>query len=231
MINNYKILAIVPARGGSKGIPRKNIKMLIDKPLIAWTIEEAKKSKFIDKLIVSTDDTEIAKISKEWGAEVPFLRPAELAQDDTPGIDPILHALEYFPEYEYIVVLQPTSPLRLAKDIDGAIDLCVKNNHKFCVSVAESKAIPEWMFHINEQGILKPIINNNFPYQRQKAKKPFLLNGAVYVGQREALLKNRSFLSSETIAYLMPKDRSIDIDDINDFEWCEFFLRNKNVYK
>jgi CMP-N,N'-diacetyllegionaminic acid synthase len=225
MINGKKILAIIPARGGSKGIPKKNIKLLKDKPLIAWTIEEAKKSRFLDKIIVSTDDEEIVRISKEWGAEVPFLRPSELAQDDTPGIAPVLHALEYFPDYEYVVVLQPTSPLRLAEDIDEAIYLCEKNKSNFCVSVTESKILPDWMFRINNQGLLQLLDSNReIPYQRQKAKKTYVLNGAVYVGRRESLIEKQSFLTPETIPYIMPNTRSIDIDDIDDFEYCEYLL-------
>jgi CMP-N,N'-diacetyllegionaminic acid synthase len=224
MINNKKILAIIPARGGSKGIPKKNIKLLKDKPLIAWTIEEAKKSRFLDKIIVSTDDEEIMKVSKKWGAEVPFLRPSELAQDDTPGIAPVLHALEYFSDYEYVVVLQPTSPLRLAEDIDNAIYLCEKNKSNFCVSVTESKIIPDWMFRINNQGVLEPLNSREIPYQRQKVKQTYVLNGAVYVGRKEALIKNQSFLTPETIPYIMPNNRSIDIDDIIDFEYCEYIL-------
>jgi CMP-N,N'-diacetyllegionaminic acid synthase len=225
MINNKKILAIIPARGGSKGIPKKNIKLLKGKPLIAWTIEEAKKSCFLDKIIVSTDDEEIMKVAKKWGAEVPFLRPSELAQDDTPGIAPVLHALEYFLDYEYVVVLQPTSPLRLAEDIDNAIYLCEKNKSNFCVSVMESKIIPEWMFRINNRGVLEPLnYIREIPYQRQKVKKTYVLNGAVYVGRKEALIKNQSFLTPETIPYIMPSKRSIDIDDIIDFEYCEYIL-------
>lgn len=160
MINGKKILAIIPARGGSKGILKKNIKPLKGKPLIAWTIEEAKKSKLLDKIIVSTDDEEIMNVAKKWGAEVPFLRPSELARDDTPGIAPVLHALEYFSDYEYVVVLQPTSPLRLAEDIDEAIYLCEKNKSNFCVSVTESKIIPDWMFRINNRGMLEPLNSN-----------------------------------------------------------------------
>jgi CMP-N,N'-diacetyllegionaminic acid synthase len=225
MINNNKILAIIPARGGSKGIPKKNIKLLKGKPLIAWTIEEAKKSCFLDKIIVSTDDEEIMKVAKKWGAEVPFLRPSELAQDDTPGIAPVLHALEYFLDYEYVVVLQPTSPLRLAEDIDNAIYLCEKNKSNFCVSVMESKIIPEWMFRINNRGVLEPLnYIREIPYQRQKVKKTYVLNGAVYVGRKEALIKTQSFLTPETIPYIMPSKRSIDIDDIIDFEYCEYIL-------
>jgi CMP-N,N'-diacetyllegionaminic acid synthase len=225
MINGKKILAIIPARGGSKGIPKKNIKPLKGKPLMAWTIEEAKKSKLLDKIIVSTDDEEIMNVAKKWGAEVPFLRPSELAQDDTPGIAPVLHALEYFSDYEYVVVLQPTSPLRLAEDIDEAIYLCEKNKSNFCVSVTESKIIPDWMFRINNRGILEPLNSNReIPYQRQMAEKVYVLNGAIYVGKKEPLIEKQSFLTPETIPYIMPNIRSIDIDDMDDFLWCEYIL-------
>jgi len=230
MINNKKILAIIPARGGSKGIPKKNIKPLRGKPLIAWTIEEAKKSRFLDKIIVSTDDEEIAAIARKWGAEVPFLRPAELAQDDTPGILPVLHALNYFSDYEYVVLLQPTSPLRLAEDIDGAISICEQGKNQFCVSVTENKIIPEWMFLVNDRGALEPLNNNGeIPYQRQKTKKTYILNGAVYVGRKDALINAHSFLTPETVPYIMPFNRSVDIDDTIDFEWCEYLLEQRET--
>ncbi|ANB56034.1 cytidylyltransferase family protein [Anoxybacillus sp. B7M1] len=230
MINNKKVLAVVPARGGSKGIPRKNIKPLRGKPLIAWTIEEAKKSRFLDKIIVSTEDEEVAMIAKDWGAEVPFLRPVELAQDETPGIAPVLHALDYFVDYEYVVVLQPTSPLRKAEDIDKAIILCEQSKSKFCVSVTESDIIPEWMFFIDNQGKLVPLNSDyaGIPYQRQNAKKTYILNGAVYVGKRSALIDSGSFLTNNTIPYIMPISRSVDIDDIIDFQWCEYILKDQD---
>ncbi|EMT45873.1 cytidylyltransferase domain-containing protein [Anoxybacillus flavithermus] len=225
MINDKKVLAIIPARGGSKGIPRKNIIPLKGKPLIAWTIDEAKKSRFLDRIIVSTDDEEIADIAKQWGGEVPFFRPKELAQDDTPGISPILHALSYFTDYEYVVVLQPTSPLRTVGDIDEAISLCEKNKRNFCVSVTESKIIPEWVFFVNEEGVLSPLNSNKqIPYQRQKAKKAYILNGAIYVARINALVGTQSFLTAETIPYIMPSERSVDIDDMDDIAYCEYLI-------
>lgn len=114
-------LAIIPARGGSKGVPRKNIRNLAGKPLIAWTIEEAKKSKYINRVILSSDDNEIIEIAKNYNCEVPFVRPKNIAEDNTPGIDPVLHAIKQCPGYDYVVLLQPTSPLRTVEDIDGCI--------------------------------------------------------------------------------------------------------------
>ena len=121
MGNAHKVIAIIPARGGSKGVTRKNIKCLGGKPLIAWTIQAATKSKIIDRVIVSTEDNEIADIAIEWGAEVPFMRPSELAQNDSPGMDPVFHALKLLPNYEWVFLLQPTSPLRSSKIIDSSI--------------------------------------------------------------------------------------------------------------
>ena len=129
------LLALIPARGGSKGILRKNIKTLFDKPLINWTINAAKQAKCIDRIIVSTDDLEIAEIAKKCGADVPFLRPSELAKDETPGIEPALHAIEKVPGFDWLILLQPTSPLRTASDIDGIFNFCQKNLASSAVSV------------------------------------------------------------------------------------------------
>lgn len=225
MINGKSVMAIIPARGGSKGIPKKNIKMLHEKPLIAWSIEEAKKSCYIDKLIVSSEDEEIIEVSKQWGAEVPFKRPSELAQDDTPGIDPVLHAVKYFSDYDYIVLLQPTSPLRMVEDIDGAIQLCDEKKADSCVSVTESSVTPYWMYHIGIEGFLQPLFKDSeTPYQRQKAPTFYELNGAVYVATRNSLLLNRAFLQENTLPYIMPRERAVDIDDMLDFEYCAFLL-------
>lgn len=122
MINNKKILAIIPARGGSKGLPRKNIRELAGKPLIAWTIEAGRKSKYIDRLIVSSEDFEIIEVAKKYGAEIPFVRPKHLAEDESLGLDPVFHALRELPGYDIVVLLQPTSPLRLTEDIDACIE-------------------------------------------------------------------------------------------------------------
>lgn len=230
MINEKKVLAIIPARGGSKGIPRKNIKLLHGKPLIAWTIEEAKKSKYIDKLIVSSDDDEIIKVSKEWGAEVPFKRPPELAQDDTPGIEPVLHAVEQFPNYDYVVLLQPTSPLRVVEDIDGAIELCEERKASSCVSVTETNTPPQWMYEIDEEGFMNPIFSNmDLPYQRQKASTIYELNGAVYVAAKSSLIFNKAFLREGTLPIIMPTNRSIDIDKMDDFSYCEYLISSRSV--
>jgi len=183
VINGKSVLAIIPARGGSKGVPRKNIRLLAGKPLIAWTIGEAKKSKYIDRLILSSEDEEIIQVAREWGCEAPFVRPKELAQDDTPGIEPVLHAIDILNDkYDYVVLLQATSPLRTANDIDGCIETCTFSNKQPCVSVTEVSEHPYWMYTINSSNHLDQFVKQrNEIYRRQELPKVYILNGAVYV--------------------------------------------------
>lgn len=227
MYKEKKILAIIPARGGSKGVPRKNIKMLAGKPLIAWTIEEAKKSKFIDMCIVSTEDEEIKSVAEEWGGNVPFMRPVELAQDDTPGIEPVLHAIKMLPGYDFAVLLQATSPLRTVEDIDGAIAYCLDQDCESCVSVTEAEHSPYWMYRLDEQSCLRPIlrIEKAESFQRQKLPKVFQLNGAVYVSSVAFLQREREFIGEETLGYVMPQERSYDIDTTVDFQVAEILMK------
>ncbi|MFF5996799.1 acylneuraminate cytidylyltransferase family protein [Lysinibacillus sp. KU-BSD001] len=220
-----RFLAVIPARGGSKGVPRKNIKLLAEKPLIAWTIEAAKKSKYITTTIVSTDDEEIYAVAKEYGAEVPFMRPAHLAADDTPGVAPILHAIEQCPGYDYVVVLQPTSPLRTTEDIDGAIEKILENELAFCVSVVEATQSPYWMYTFKEHGVMQPLIDTPLVVRRQDLPKAYILNGAIYVAKVEELKKTKNFLTPTTIAYEMPEERSFDIDVERDFFVCEWMMK------
>ncbi|MBU5253536.1 acylneuraminate cytidylyltransferase family protein [Lysinibacillus sp. JK80] len=220
-----RCLAVIPARGGSKGVPGKNIRLLAGKPLIAWTIEAAKRSKYITTTIVSTDDEEISTVAIEYGAEVPFIRPAHLAEDDTPGVAPILHALEQCPDYDYVVVLQPTSPLRTAEDIDGTIEKMFKNDGDFCVSVAEASQSPYWMYTLNKDDVMQPLIDSPLVVRRQELPKAYILNGAVYVAKVEELKKTESFITSETVAYEMPEERSFDIDVEKDFLVCENIMQ------
>ncbi|MEQ6854590.1 acylneuraminate cytidylyltransferase family protein [Lysinibacillus capsici] len=215
------ILAIIPARGGSKGVVRKNIRMFAGKPLIAWTIKEAKKSKYITRTILSSEDPEIIDIAKQHGCDVPFVRPLELAQDDTPGIAPVLHAIEQCPGYDYVVLLQPTSPLRKIEDIDGCIEYILEQQANYCVSVSESEKSPYWMYTVNH-GNMKPLFEQSHVIERrQDLPDVYALNGAIYVAKVDALLKERSFLTSETKAYIMSKERSLDIDTEMDFFLCE----------
>lgn len=228
MYKGKKVLAIIPARGGSKGILKKNIRNFAGKPLIAWTILEANCSKYIDRCIVSTDDEDICKVAKSYGGYVPFLRPAELAEDDTASIDVVLHVLEKLPKYDYAVLLQPTSPLRTADDIDGAIACCIDNYSESCVSVMETEHSPYWMYTLSVDNKLEPIMEHiEAGYQRQKLPQIFRLNGAVYVNSCLALKREQRFVWEKTIAYVMPRERSIDIDALIDFELAELLIMKR----
>ncbi len=224
MIDKKTVLAIIPARGGSKGVPRKNIRDLGGKPLIAWTIAAARASAYLDRIIVSTDDAEIADISRQFGAEVPFMRPDELARDGSSGIDPVIHALEALPEkFDYMVLLQPTSPFRSTADIDQALELCVREKAESCISVTENGKSPYWSYKIDGQNRLEPL----FPVEekiacRQQLPKTYALNGAIYIASTRFVLANRSLQDDRTLAYIMPSERSLDIDS-------EFDLRLANV--
>lgn len=228
MIEGKTVLAIIPARGGSKGVPRKNIRHISGKPLIAWTIESALQSKFIDRTILSSEDEEIICVAKKWGCEVPFIRPVELAQDDTPGIDPILHAMEALDEkYDYVVLLQPTSPLRAAEDIDNCIQLCIDQNANACVTVTMPDKSPYWMYTLDESNRIHSVIKtDHFFNRRQELPKVYVLNGAVYIARHDWLLENQTFLTEETIASMMPKQRSLDIDTELDISILEKILSN-----
>lgn len=229
MYKKKKILAVIPARGGSKGVPRKNIKTLGGKPLLLWTLQEARKSKFIDRCIVSTEDREISEVAKLNGGEVPFLRPQELAMDDTATIDVILDVLEKIPGYDYIVLLQPTSPLRTVDDIDGAIVHCIDNNAVSCVSVVETEHSPYWMYVIFNGHKMKPLLDNTEyeSYQRQKLPSIYRLNGAVYVNSCAVLIKEQKFVGRDTIAYIMSQENSCDIDTLTDFMIAESLIKNR----
>lgn len=229
MIRGKSVLAIIPARGGSKGVPRKNIRPLAGKPLIAWTIAEAKKSRYIDRLVLSSDDQEIIGVAREWGCEAPFARPAELARDDTPGIEPVLHALGELPGYDYVVLLQPTSPLRTVADIDGTLELCLARGARACVSVTEPDKSPYWMFSRDNDGRLRPLIDTDeIAARRQDLPPAYALNGAVYVAEAGWLVESRSFLTAETLGYDMPKERAADIDTELDFAIAELLLEGRN---
>jgi len=229
MIKNKRVLAIIPARGGSKGVPRKNIRLLAGKPLIAWTIEEAKKSKYIDRLILTSEDLEIIETAKAYGCDIPFVRPGKLALDSTPGIDPVLHALEVIQGYDYVVLLQPTSPLRLAEDIDGCIEKMIEKQSTTCVSVTEAETSPYWMYTLNQAGAMQPLIQQDEPIvRRQDLTMVYALNGAVYVAEVDWLKRSRSFLTTETVAFIVPKDRSYDIDTEKDFLWCDWLISRRD---
>lgn len=216
-------LGLIPARGGSKGIPRKNVLLIAGKPLVAWTIETALAAKWIDRVVVTTDNDEIAEVAARHGADVPFLRPPELARDETPGIDPVLHALDALPGYDRLVLLQPTSPLRSTDDIDAAIAMATDG--RTVLSVTEAPHA-DWIFAMDAAGLLdigasKPVA------RRQDMEKRYTLNGAIYVADCGELRENRSFLGPNTAGYIMPAERSVDIDSPLDWRLAELLLRDQ----
>jgi CMP-N,N'-diacetyllegionaminic acid synthase len=228
-----KIISIIPARGGSKGVPRKNIISVANKPLIAWTIEASLKSKFISRTIVSSEDKEILAVAKSFGAQA-IKRPKVLAGDKVPSEPVITHVLEYLKKKEnyipdIIVFLQPTSPLRDSDDIDKAVGLLLKNKKSTAViSVCEPEHNPLKTFRINRKGYLEGIINNKYPFMRRQDLTPYYLhNGAIYIIKTEFFNKNHRLITATTLPYIMSLKKSKQIDnpsDLIDIEKMFFVL-------
>ena len=226
-------LTIIPARGGSKAIPHKNIKLLAGKPLIAWTIEAAINCRKLSRVIVSTDDPEIAKVALQCGAEVPFLRPAELARDESSSLSVVLHLVHWLEEQgshvpEYVLLLQPTSPFRTTEDIEAAIESANSRRVNAVVSVCEAKVHPFLCKRIQEDGMLVDFMTAHIDYLRRQDLPPaYSLNGAIYMNRYELLLEERTFLPKDTLPYLMPPERSLDLDTPWDWHLAELILREK----
>ena len=224
MIDGRTVLGLIPARGGSKGVPRKNIRPLAGRPLITWTIEAARRSRTIDRLVLSSDDPEIIAVATKFGAEAPFVRPAELATDEADAMSVVRHALAQFADpYDYLVLLQPTSPLRTADDIDATVARCADAGVP-CVSVCEPDKSPYWMFKCGADGRLVPLLAA-LPKRRQDATAVAVLNGAVYAAETATLRRGADFLGPQTVYYMMPKERSIDIDRELDFDIAELIIK------
>ena len=222
MYTNKTFLAIIPARGGSKRLPRKNVLDLCGKPLIAYTIEAALKSKYINKVIVSSDDEEILNISSNFGADI-LKRPYELANDTATTFDAIKHTIDNFENYDYIVLLQPTSPLRNENQIDEAIELLEEKQADAIVSVCEMDHSPLWSNTLPKNGNMNNFLRDEVLNKRsQDLEKYYRLNGAIYICKTENLLENKSFFLKDNIfAYIMDRKSSIDIDEELDFLFAE----------
>lgn len=222
------MIAIIPARGGSKGLPGKNIKLLHGKPLIAYTIESALESNSVSRVILSTDDLEIANIAKKYGAEVPFMRPFELATDTAKSIDVYKYTcdrleLEGCPKIEEFMVLQPTSPLRTARHIDEAYSLYQQKNADSVISYCQEHHPIVWHKYLDNDGKLLPIFEENLR-NRQEEKPSYYPNGAIYILKRE-LIKKGSYFSKNSYAYIMDRKVSIDIDTSEDWEITNWRLK------
>ena len=217
MTSEKRVLGLITARGGSKGLPQKNLRALAGKPLLTWTIEAAQRAAKISKLILSTDSPAIADLARQTKCDVPFMRPSDLATDAATSVDVAIHAIENCPGYEYLCLLQPTSPLRTAEDIDQCLELLMQTQAPSVISFCESNKPLDWFFRLGAQNRIEPIASGPISSQRQSAPKIYYPNGAVYAVSIEALKRERRFYFPETRAYLMPKERSVDIDDIVDF--------------
>ena len=224
------MIAIVPARGGSKGLPGKNIKLLNGKPLIAYTIEAAKQSKYITEVIISTDDQAIYDVAIKHGAKKTFLRPKHLAEDDSLAVDNYIYTLDRLKEeFNYnidnFIVLQPTSPLRSAEDIDHAIELFKAKGADSVISYTKEYHPISWHKHINESGHFENIFPDNM-LNRQANRESYYPNGAIFIFSLD-LIQKKQYYSDKSYAYLMPRTRSIDIDDSDDFDYAQYLIRKK----
>ena len=221
-----KTLGLITARGGSKGLPGKNIRKVNDgKPLIAWTIKAGLAAQGIDRLILSSDDPAICEVACSLGCDVPFQRPAELASDTADSLSVLRHALAAVPGYDRVVLLQPTCPARTAADIDGALALMEHHAAPACVSVTKMNKSPYWMFSRDTNDCLHPLMKDPVgATRRQDLPQFYLLNGAVYCAKTDWIMSAESFVTPQTVAYIMPEERSIDIDTLEDFRAFEQML-------
>tara|TARA_Y100000310_G_C20699321_1_gene828242 strand:- start:2655 stop:3362 length:708 start_codon:yes stop_codon:yes gene_type:complete len=231
MYKNKKILGLITARGGSKSIPNKNIAVLAYKPLIYYTIDASKNSEFLTRTIVSTEDEAIAKICREHGAEVPFMRPTELAQSNTPHIPVLQHALKLLKEnnveeYDYVMILQPTSPFRTSEDIDESIKKAVDTDADSVMSMVELVDFdPHKIKKIEEADRIEPMFEDEGEQsgRRQDGEKMYKRNCAIYLTKVEHIMNNDLF-GKVSRSYLMPEERSLDINEPNDLNLAEFML-------
>lgn len=229
-----KILAIIPARGGSKGIPRKNIKLLGNKPLISYSIKRALESELLDTVMVSTEDQEIACIAGELGLKVPFMRPESLAQDFSPSLDVVINVLETYKEmgkeFDAVMILEPTNPFRTSNEIDDCIRIFKNKNSDSLITVKEvpPQFNPHWVFEENEESLLhKAIGETTVIARRQILPKAYARDGSVYITKTEVVLQQRS-LFGETIAYrLNDNPYQINIDSLEDWKEAEKMLKLK----
>lgn len=229
MRSGKSVLALVPARGGSKGLPGKNIRPLGGKPLIAWTLEAAQGSGYVDSTVVTTDSEEIASVARAWKGEVPFLRPPEYASDTSPTSAAVVHALDWLEKergrrYDILVLLQPTSPFRNAAHVDAALNAFAADpGAESLVSACEAEKSPYWTKSLGPDGYLRDFIPGASEYtRRQDLPKAYVLNGALYVIPAETFRRTRAFMGERTRVFAMDRLSSLDIDTPLDFEIAEF---------
>lgn len=240
MINGKRVIAVIPARSGSKGLPRKNIKVLHGRPLLGWPILAAKNSKYVDKVIVSTDSEEFADVARAQGAEVPFLRPAALSGDTAKSVDVLFHALDFLSErgehYKYIVLLEPTSPLTETADIDMALDQLEGNDVGAVSIVGVSKvegAHPAFDVCLNEnKGTLRPYkYELGQSIRRQDLTPLYFFDGSLYISDVTALYQRKTFYHESTLGYITPRWKALEIDSLFDFVCAEAVMDNLELLR
>ena len=232
--SDLAVLAIVTARGGSKGLPGKNIRMLCGRPLIQWSIDTALSCDVVDSVVVSTDDHEIARLSADAGAEVPFLRPPSLSGDTSCSVDVVIHALDFLSSkgrvFDIVLLLEPTSPLREDADICLALQKMVDVGASSVVSVCKAESShPDFMFRINDSNRLDPFVSSPSSLRRQDILPLFYPDGSIYISTVSSLRKRRSFYHEDTVAYEVNKWKSFEIDDIEDFEIVESIAKHRGM--
>lgn len=233
MYKGKKILAIIPARGGSKGLPGKNIKNLCGKPLIAWSIEHAQKSKYVDDIFISTDSREIADVAEKYDAPCPELRPAELARDTAPSSEFIIYTLDKMKKegksFDYFILLEPTSPLRDVEDVDKSIEMLIDHpESESCVGVAMSGTVhPAFMVVMGKDGHLKALEPDKQTLRRQDLPDVFFFEGSVYLSNVDAYLKKKTFYHDKTLPYIVPEWKSYEVDDLVSFKIIETIMKMK----
>lgn len=236
MIDGRRVLGLITARGGSKGLPGKNVRELCGHPLIGWTVAAGVAASSLDDLVVSTDSPEIAAVAESYGATAPFLRPAELASDTASSMDVVEHAVGWLREqgrsYDYLMLLEPTSPLRDAADIEAALRFLVDSGATSVVGVCRADTIhPAFMYRVGAGDRLRPFMPQASAdaLRRQDTEPLYYLEGSVYASRLPDLFERGGFNHSDTIGYEVPKWKSPEIDDIVDFMLVEAIIRHRGI--
>ncbi len=231
MDDNEKVLGVIPARENSKGIPRKNLYPLNGKPLIAYTIEAAIKSKLLTRLIISTDSEEIAKVAEQYGGEVPFIRPRELASDTASSVDVVKHALEELEkaegaEYDYAILLQPTTPLRLPEDIDRALQKLISSQCDTVITMVDVGAYhPARMYRIENDRLVSIMVESIEMRRRQELPPIYIRSGDIYACKRNIIFNRNTMLGNDCRPLVIPSNRAINIDTLEDLLFAEYLLK------
>lgn len=238
MIDGKRVLALVPARSGSKGLPHKNIRPLHGKPLLAWPIAAARASAHVDRVVVSTDSPHYADLARQAGADVPFLRPAALASDSAPSIDFMLHAVDTLEAagdiYEYVLLLEPTSPLTEAGDVDAALQALDRRRDIADAMVGVTPMVsthPAFAVRLDDAGLMHPFAAPSFGQlpRRQDTEPLYSLDGSLYISSVAALRRERGFCHARTLPYVTPRWKSFEVDDLVDFICIEAILAQREM--